>query len=126
MRFTPPNVELLYNAAEMHCSLGEVLLAKTRVVEAAGVLSKAVALDAKNARAHYFLALAMAAQGMLKEPLKQYSLACSLQPAVDTGARTPFPVVEESCGGWSNIRSAHSRRKGRWISPRPGETATWR
>jgi tetratricopeptide (TPR) repeat protein len=83
VRFTPPNVQLLYNAADMHCSLGEVLLAKAQVSEAAGTLSKAVALDAKNARAHYFLALALAAQGMLKEPLEHYSIACSLQPAVD-------------------------------------------
>ena len=41
------------------------------------------ALDAKNARAHYFLALAQAAQGMIEQPLQHYSIACSLQPAVD-------------------------------------------
>jgi tetratricopeptide (TPR) repeat protein len=90
VRFTPANVELLYNAADMHCSLGEVLLAKVQVPEAAGVLRKAVALDAKNARAHYFLALALAAQGMLEEPLKHYSIACSLQPAVDKAPELHF------------------------------------
>jgi tetratricopeptide (TPR) repeat protein len=83
VRFTPANVELLYNAAEMHCSLGEVLLAQARVPDATTALNKAVALDAKNPRAHYFLALALAAQGMLEEPLMHYSVACSLQPAVD-------------------------------------------
>ena len=83
VRYTPANVEVLYSAAEMHCSLGEVLLAQARTPDAAAVLTKAVALDAKNPRAHYLLALAQAAQGMLDEPLKQYSLACTLQPTVD-------------------------------------------
>ena len=36
----PPTSSLLYNAAEMHCSLGEVLLAKARVQEAAEVLEQ--------------------------------------------------------------------------------------
>ena len=49
-----------------------------------------MALDAKNARAHYFLALAQAAQGMLEEPLKHYSIACSLQPAVDKAPELHF------------------------------------
>jgi tetratricopeptide (TPR) repeat protein len=81
--FTPGNLGALYNVADMHCSLGEVLLAKAQVQEATGELNKAVALDAKNARAHYFLALAQAAQGMLDEPLKHYAIACSLEPKVD-------------------------------------------
>jgi tetratricopeptide (TPR) repeat protein len=84
VRLTPTNFTVLYNPAEMHCSLGEVLLAKTRKNEAAEVLTRAVGLDPKNARAHYFLALAQAAQGMLEQPLQHYSIACSLQPAVDT------------------------------------------
>ena len=86
VRFTPDNIKLLdlYSAADMHCSLGEVLLAKAQVPEATGALSKAVSLDAKNARAHYFLALALAAQGMLEESLRHYSIGCSLQPKVDT------------------------------------------
>jgi tetratricopeptide (TPR) repeat protein len=84
VRLTPTNFSLLYNPAEMHCSLGEVLLAKAREKEAGEVLTRAVGLDPKNARAHYFLALAQAAQGMLDQPLQHYSIACSLQPAVDT------------------------------------------
>jgi tetratricopeptide (TPR) repeat protein len=90
VRFTPPDVELLYSAADMHCSLGEVLLSKAQVPGATGILSKAVALDAKNARAHYFLALAQAAQGMLKEPLEHYAIACSLKPAVDMAPELHF------------------------------------
>jgi tetratricopeptide (TPR) repeat protein len=84
VQLTPTNSTVLYNPAEMHCSLGEVLLAKARANEAAEVLTRAVSLDPKNARAHYYLALAQAAQGMLEQPLQHYSSACSLQPAVDT------------------------------------------
>jgi tetratricopeptide (TPR) repeat protein len=84
VRLTPTNFNLLYNSAEMHCSLGEVLLAKARANEATEILTRAVGLDPENARAHYFLALAQAAQGMLEQPLQHYSIACSLQPAVDT------------------------------------------
>jgi tetratricopeptide (TPR) repeat protein len=84
VRLTPTDFNLLYNSAEMHCSLGEVLLAKTRQKEAGEVLTRAVSLDSRNARAHYFLALAQAAQGMLEQPLEHYATACSLQPAVDT------------------------------------------
>jgi tetratricopeptide (TPR) repeat protein len=84
VQLTPTNFNVLYNPAEMHCSLGEVLLAKARQNEAADVLTRAVGLDPKNARAHYYLALAQAAQGMLAQPLQHYSIACSLQPALDT------------------------------------------
>jgi tetratricopeptide (TPR) repeat protein len=84
VQLTPTNFNVLYNPAEMHCSLGEVLLAKARQNEAADVLTRAVGIDPKNARAHYYLALAQAAQGMLAQPLQHYSIACSLQPALDT------------------------------------------
>ena len=90
LRYTPDSVEVLYNASEMHCSLGEVLLAQARLPDAAAVLNKAVALDAKNPRAHYFLALAQAAQGMLEEPLKHYSLACAMEPTVDKAPELHF------------------------------------
>jgi tetratricopeptide (TPR) repeat protein len=84
VRLTPTNINGFYDPAEMHCSLGEVLLAKAKQNEAADVLTRAVDLDPKNARAHYYLALAQAAQGMLAQPLQHYSIACSLQPALDT------------------------------------------
>ena len=84
VRLTPTNYNVLYDPADMHCSLGEVLLARAQENEAAAILTRAVELDAKNARAHYFLALAQAAQGKLEEPLKHYSTACAFQPAVDT------------------------------------------
>ncbi len=122
VRFTPPNVGVLYNAAEMHCSLGEVLLAKTRVVEAAGVLSKAVALDAKNARAHYFLALAMAAQGMLEEPLKHYSLACSLQPSVDKAPELHFLLSRNLAGAGRISEALQSAQRALDLAEARGDT----
>src|ERR1035437_9870991 len=82
-RLMPTNSTMLYNPAEMNCSLGEVLLAKAQANEAAEVLTRAVALDPKNARAHYYLALAQAAQGMLDQPLQHYAVALSAQPALD-------------------------------------------
>jgi tetratricopeptide (TPR) repeat protein len=90
VRYTPVSLGVLYNAVEMRCSLGEVLLAQSRVPDAAAILDKAVALDAKNPRAHYYLALAQAAQGLLDEPLKHYSLACSLEPTVDKAPELHF------------------------------------
>lgn len=84
VRLMPTNSTMLYNPAEMNCSLGEVLLAKAQANEAAEVLTRAVALDPKNARAHYYLALAQAAQGMLDQPLQHYAVALSVQPALDT------------------------------------------
>ena len=73
VRLTPTTFNLLYNSAEMHCSLGEVLLAKAREKEAGGGVDAGGGLDPKNARAHYFLALAQAAQGMLEQPLQHYA-----------------------------------------------------
>jgi tetratricopeptide (TPR) repeat protein len=122
VRFTPANVEVLYNAADMHCSLGEVMLAKGQVQEAAGVLSKAVALDAKNARAHYFLALALAAQGMIEEPLEHYSVACSLQPAVDKAPELHFLLSRNLAGAGRIAEALRSAQKALELAQARGDT----
>jgi len=122
VQFAPANVEVLYNAAEMHCSLGEVLLAKARVQEATGVLSKAVALDANNARAHYFLALALAAQGMLEEPLKHYSVACSLQPTVDKAPELHLLLSRNLAGAGRLAEALKSAQKALELAEARGDT----
>ncbi len=122
VQFTPANVEVLYNAADMHCSLGEVLLAKARVQEATGVLSKAVALDANNARAHYFLALALAAQGMLEEPLKHYSVACSLQPTVDKAPELHLLLSRNLAGAGRLAEALRSAQKALELAEARGDT----
>jgi tetratricopeptide (TPR) repeat protein len=122
VRFTPANVEVLYNAADMHCSLGEVMLAKGQVQEAAGVLSKAVALDAKNARAHYFLALALAAQGMIEEPLEHYSVACSLQPTVDKAPELHFLLSRNLAGAGRIAEALRSAQKALELAQARGDT----
>jgi len=98
VQLTPTNFNLLYNSAEMHCSLGEVLLAKARPNEAAAVLARAVDLDAKNGRAHYYLALAQAAQGM-------------------------GPLISPERGRRRKPSSGPGRRSN---SPKPAVTPTWR
>jgi tetratricopeptide (TPR) repeat protein len=122
VQFTPVNVEVLYNAADMHCSLGEVLLAKGQVQEATGVLSKAVALDAKNARAHYFLALALAAHGMLEEPLAHYSVACSLQPTVDKAPELHFLLSRNLAGAGRLAEALRSVQEALELAQARGDT----
>lgn len=111
VRLTPTNFNLLYNPAEMHCSLGEVLLAKAREKEAGEVLTRAVSLDSKNARAHYFLARAQAAQGMLEQPLQHYSIACSLQPTVDTVPELHFLMSANFARAGQTQEALRSARK---------------
>jgi tetratricopeptide (TPR) repeat protein len=121
-RFTPAGVQVLYDLADMHCSLGEVLLARAQVQEATGVLSKAVALDAKNARAHYFLALAQAAQGMLEEPLQHYSVACSLQPTVDKAPELHFLLSRNLAGAGRLPEALRSAQKALELAQARGDT----
>jgi len=80
----PEGFDRRYNPVEMHCALGDALVANGQAREAASVLSKAVSLNPKHARAHYLLALALAAQGLTREPAEHYSLAISLAPGIDT------------------------------------------
>jgi len=85
VQLTPPSFSMFgYSAAEMNATLGEVWLSMGRVPDAAAVLATAVNLDPKNAKAQYYLALCMAAQGQFEEALRHYPVACSLDPSVDT------------------------------------------
>ena len=122
VRLTPPNFNLLYNSAEMHCSLGEVLLAKARQKEAGEVLTRAVSLDSRNARAHYFLALAQAAQGMFEQPLQHYSIACSLQPAVDTAPELHFLMSVNFARAGQAQEALKSARKALELAEARGDT----
>jgi tetratricopeptide (TPR) repeat protein len=122
VRLTPTNFNLLYNPAQMHCSLGEVLLAKARPKEAGEVLTRAVGLDARNARAHYFLALAQAAQGMLEPPLQHYSIACSLQPDVDTAPELHFLLSINLARAGQAQAALSSARKALELAQARGDT----
>jgi tetratricopeptide (TPR) repeat protein len=80
----PEGADGRYDAPAMRYSLGAALVAKGDYREAASVLTKAAELDPKNAQIHYALALALAVQGLIDEPIKQYTLAHSLRPDMDT------------------------------------------
>jgi tetratricopeptide (TPR) repeat protein len=58
--------------------------------EAAKALGKTVALAPRHARAHYLLALSLAAQGLLDEALQHYHTATSVQPGIDTSPELHF------------------------------------
>jgi len=80
----PEGFDRRYNPCDMHCVLGDALVANGDAREAATVLAKAVSLNPKSAGAHYLLALALAAQGLIQEPAEHYSVARSLLPGIDT------------------------------------------
>ncbi len=84
LELMPEGFDRRYNPVDMHNLLGEALVANGEAGRATTILTKAVSLNPKNARAHYLLALALAAQGLIQEPAKQYSTAKSLQPDIDT------------------------------------------
>jgi len=86
LRLAPAGLDKAYNPADMHCNLGQALLLKTRLKEAALHLSKAVRHGPNNAKAHYRLAVALAAHGKIDEPLSHYSKAVQLKPDIDTSA----------------------------------------
>ena len=80
----PEGFDRLYKPVDMQCALGDALVANGNVEEAATVLAKTVSLNPKSARAHYLLAVALAAQGLIQEPAEHYSTARSMQPGIDT------------------------------------------
>lgn len=122
VRFTPGSIEPIYSLADMHCSLGEVLLAKAQVQEATEALNQALALDAKNARAHYFLALAQAAQGLLDEPLKHYSTAISLQPKVDSAPELHYLLSVNLAAAGRMPEALKSAQQGLELAEARGDT----
>ena len=84
LELMPDGFDRRYNPVDMQIALGEALVLDREPGRAATMLSKAVALDPKSARAHYLLALALAAQGLTEEPVQHYATARSLQPGIDT------------------------------------------
>jgi len=90
LRLMPEGFDRRYTPAAMNFALGRALTRKGDAPAAAKVLNKVLVLEPKNARAHYLLALAQAAQGMVDEPLQQLSVAKSLQPEVDDSPELHF------------------------------------
>lgn len=84
VQLMPEGAEGRYEAAEMRYSWGAALLAKGDYPEAAAALAQAAVLAPKNAQVHYALALAQVVQGLIDEPLKNYTIARSLHPELDT------------------------------------------
>ncbi len=109
VRLLPDGFDRRYNPADMQCSLGEALAEKGQAKEAAEVLSKTIVLSPKNARAHYLLALTLAAQGQLTEPLEHFSTATTLDARIDTSPDLHYllSINYESAGNMkAALRSA--------------------
>jgi tetratricopeptide (TPR) repeat protein len=83
-RLTKVRFDSRYNPGNAHAMLGEALIAKGEPVKATDILRKAVALDPKNAPAHYYLAFALAATGDVESAMEHYKAAVSELPGVDT------------------------------------------
>ncbi|MGA2864291.1 MAG: tetratricopeptide repeat protein [Verrucomicrobiota bacterium] len=84
VRLLPAGFDRRYNPADMQAALGDALLAKGDVQQAVAALTKALNLDPQNARTHYLLALALAAQGNIEESLKHYAVVQAQRPDLDT------------------------------------------
>jgi len=83
LRRMPQGISLQYSAVNMHHALGMALFHKGDLKQAVTHLSEATVLDPNNAKLHYDLALVLAAQGKIDEPLRHYSKAVSLKPEAD-------------------------------------------
>ena len=68
LELMPEGFDRRYNPVDMHNLLGEALVANGERRTGTTILTKAVSLNPKSARAHYLLALALAAQGLIQEP----------------------------------------------------------
>jgi len=90
VRLLPDGFDQRYSVTEMNCALGDALSQKGRAAEAAQAFGKALAASPRNARAHYLLALSLAAQGQLEPALQHYTTAVSIQPDVDTSLELHF------------------------------------
>jgi Flp pilus assembly protein TadD len=90
VRLLPDGFDQRYCPAEMNGILGEAFSRKGMAKEAAKALGKTVALAPRHARAHYLLALSLAAQGLLDEALQHYHTATSVQPGIDTSPELHF------------------------------------
>lgn len=84
VRLLPDGFDQRYSPPEMNCALGDALSKKGRAVEAAEALRKTLASSPRHGRAHYLMALSLAAQGQLEPALQHYATAISIQPELDT------------------------------------------
>jgi tetratricopeptide (TPR) repeat protein len=84
VRLMPEGFDRRYNPADMQYALASAWIAKGDFTQAGAALLKAAAADPKKAEIQYTLALTLAAQGLIDEPLKAYTLARSLRPDLDT------------------------------------------
>lgn len=83
VRLGPSELIPPYLPADMLFHYGRVLVWSRQFAEAATTLQRAVRLDARNAEAHYWLALAQAQTGLIEEPLAELAAATRLQPGMD-------------------------------------------
>ncbi len=83
LRLMPEGFDHHYNPADMHYLLGVALTANGQHKEATAILTKAVDLAPRKPELHYALALALAGQGMIEEPVRHYSIALSLESQID-------------------------------------------
>jgi tetratricopeptide (TPR) repeat protein len=90
LRLLPDGFDQRYCPAEMNCLLGDAYSRKGMAREAVQALGKAVASAPRHARAHYLLALSLAAQGSLDDARQHYQIATSVQPAIDTSPELHF------------------------------------
>jgi len=86
LRKMPYGISLQYNAVNMHQALGMAFFHKGNFTQASAHLSEAARLDPNNAKLHYDLAVSLAIQGKIDEPVEHYSKAVSLNPDVDRSA----------------------------------------
>ncbi|MBN1422156.1 MAG: tetratricopeptide repeat protein [Planctomycetes bacterium] len=89
LRALPRGLDLQYNPVDMRYHLGRALNLKGRYEEASALLSEAIRLAPRHAKAHHQLALALALRGGIDEPAAEYALAVKLDPSVDGIAALP-------------------------------------
>jgi len=75
-----------YNRADVLHNLGLAQYMAGNLTEAAARLQQATQLAPGKAKARYVLAVALAAQGQIDQPLAQYEKALELDPNVDKSA----------------------------------------
>ncbi|MGB2819417.1 MAG: tetratricopeptide repeat protein [Phycisphaerae bacterium] len=83
VRGAPNGIDNQYNAVDMRSNLARALLLKGDARGAGALLAQAADLAPDNAAIHYRLAVALAAQGQIDEPLGHYTKAVGLDPKID-------------------------------------------
>jgi len=101
LRLAPQGLDDQYNPIVMNYHLGEAMVHAGQTKEAIGYLSRVIATDPNHAQAHYKLAIALADQGKIDEPVEHYREAVRIQPNVDTS-----PVLHYLLG----VNYAQARR----------------